>query len=156
MLDLVPEATKGPTDGRNGDHMALVLSIVYNSTELTLADIQRALAASKPSDEVCLSSVPLPKQGLLPCTTTCQGACLCIEFTTVCPGWVGTSNAFHPPVSAMSIFQIQAGTWQQEICMGRRQDHGAMAGCGTAGPRLQLSSSAVNARPLALMRGCSS
>ena len=59
MLDLVPEATKGPTDGRNGDHMALVLSIVYNSTELTLADIQRALAASKPSDEVCLQPWPL-------------------------------------------------------------------------------------------------
>ncbi len=56
MLDLVPEATKGPTEGRNGDHMALVLSIVYNSTELTLADIQRALAASKPSDEVCCLS----------------------------------------------------------------------------------------------------
>ena len=59
MLDLVPEATKGPTDGRNGDHMALVLSIVYNSTELTLADIQRALAASKPSDEVCCLFKPL-------------------------------------------------------------------------------------------------
>ena len=52
MLDLVPEATKGPTEGRNADHMGLVLSIVYNSTELTLADIQRALALSKPSDEV--------------------------------------------------------------------------------------------------------
>ena len=52
MLDLVPEATKGPQDGRNTDHMGLVLSIVYNSTELSLADIQRALAASKPSDEV--------------------------------------------------------------------------------------------------------
>ena len=54
MLDLVPEATKGPIDGRNAEHMGLVLSIVYNSTELTLADIQRALAASKPSDEVRL------------------------------------------------------------------------------------------------------
>lgn len=53
MLDLVPEATKGPQDGRSTDHMGLVLSIVYNSTELSLADIQRALAASKPSDEVC-------------------------------------------------------------------------------------------------------
>ena len=52
MLDLVPEATKGPQDGRNTDHMGLVLSIVYNSTELSLADIQRALAGSKPSDEV--------------------------------------------------------------------------------------------------------
>ena len=52
MLDLVPEATKGPQDGRNTDHMGLVLSIVYNSTELSLADIQRALAVSKPSDEV--------------------------------------------------------------------------------------------------------
>ena len=59
MLDLVPEATKGPTDGRNGDHMALVLSIVYNSTELTLADIQKALAASKPSDEVAVTFTAL-------------------------------------------------------------------------------------------------
>lgn len=78
MLDLVPEATKGPTDGRSGDHMALVLSIVYNSTELTLADIQRALAASKPSDEVCLSikHSTLPKQGMLSGTTTSEEACL--------------------------------------------------------------------------------
>ena len=57
MLDLVPEATKGPQDGRNTDHMGLVLSIVYNSTELSLADIQRALAASKPSDEVCIMPI---------------------------------------------------------------------------------------------------
>lgn len=52
MLDLVPETTKGPSEGRNAEHMARVLSIVYNGTELTLVDIQRALAASKPSDEV--------------------------------------------------------------------------------------------------------
>ena len=73
MLDLVPEATKGPTDGRNGDHMALVLSIVYNSTELTLADIQRALAASKPSDEVHLLFTPLK----LP-----KSARLCLDMST--------------------------------------------------------------------------
>ena len=36
--------------------MDLVLYIVYNSIELTLADIQRALALSKPSHELCPSS----------------------------------------------------------------------------------------------------
>ena len=36
--------------------MGLVLSIICNSTELTLADIQRVLALSKPSDEICPSS----------------------------------------------------------------------------------------------------
>ena len=72
MLDLVPEATKGPIDGRNAEHMGLVLSIVYNSTELTLADIQRALAASKPSDEVRLSPL-LDAVGVSCCPASVYG-----------------------------------------------------------------------------------
>ena len=74
MLDLVPEATKGPTDGRNAEHMGLVLSIVYNSTELTVADIQRALAASKPSDEVRLSPL-LDAVGVVCCLASVYGVC---------------------------------------------------------------------------------